>query len=76
MWETLGHAPSVANAAWPKVDPALLVTESVTCVVQVQGKVRAKLEVSPSIAEAELTARRAGRSPGCSGRWPDATCVR
>jgi leucyl-tRNA synthetase len=56
MWETLGHAPSVANAAWPQVDPALLVTETVTCVVQVQGKVRAKLEVSPSIIEAELTA--------------------
>ncbi len=56
MWETLGHAPSVASASWPQVDPTLLVTDSVTCVVQVQGKVRAKIEVSPSIAEAELTA--------------------
>ena len=55
MWETLGHAPSVANATWPDADPALLVTESVTCVVQVQGKVRAKLSVSPSATEAELT---------------------
>ena len=41
MWEQLGHAPSVANAGWPVVDPSLLVTEAVTCVVQVQGKVRA-----------------------------------
>jgi leucyl-tRNA synthetase len=56
MWEILGHAPSVANASWPQVDPTLLVTDTVTCVVQVQGKVRAKLDVSPSIAEAELTA--------------------
>lgn len=56
MWELLGHAPSVANATWPVADPALLVAESVTCVVQVQGKVRAKLEVSPSIGEEELTA--------------------
>jgi leucyl-tRNA synthetase len=55
MWEVLGHAPSVANASWPSADPALLVTESVTCVVQVQGKVRAKLDVSPSATEAELT---------------------
>jgi leucyl-tRNA synthetase len=55
MWELLGHAPSVANAAWPVADPALLVAESVTCVVQVQGKVRAKLDVPPSITEAELT---------------------
>jgi len=54
MWEILGHAPSVADAAWPAVDPALLVTETVTCVVQVQGKVRAKLQVPPSISEDEL----------------------
>jgi leucyl-tRNA synthetase len=55
MWELLGHAPSVANASWPVADPALLVAESVTCVVQVQGRVRAKLEVAPGIGEAELT---------------------
>ncbi|MFT4110244.1 leucine--tRNA ligase [Propionicimonas sp.] len=55
MWELLGHAPSVAGAVWPVVDPKLLVAESVTCVVQVQGKVRAKLDVAPSITEAELT---------------------
>jgi leucyl-tRNA synthetase len=55
MWELLGHAPSVATASWPVADPALLVAESVTCVVQVQGRVRAKLEVAPGIGEAELT---------------------
>ena len=54
MWEALGHAPSVAEASWPIVDPSLLITESVTCVVQVQGKVRARLEVAPDISEAEL----------------------
>ena len=56
MWALLGHAPSVANATWPVVDPALLVAESVTCVVQVQGKVRAKLEVAPTSSDAELSA--------------------
>jgi leucyl-tRNA synthetase len=55
MWELLGHAPSVANAAWPIADPALLVADQVTCVVQVQGKVRAKLDVSPQASDAELT---------------------
>jgi leucyl-tRNA synthetase len=54
MWELLGHQPSVANAAWPPVDPALLVTDAVTCIVQVQGKVRARLQVPPTIGEAEL----------------------
>ena len=54
MWELLGHQPSVANASWPECDEGLLVSESVTCVVQVQGKVRAKLDVSPELSDAEL----------------------
>ncbi|MET0692773.1 MAG: leucine--tRNA ligase [Propionibacteriaceae bacterium] len=56
MWEVLGHNPSVANAAWPTVDPALLVEETVTCVIQVQGKVRGRLQVSPTIDEESLKA--------------------
>ena len=54
MWGRLGHAPSVANASWPTVEQSLLVTESVTCVVQIQGKVRGRLQVPPEISEDEL----------------------
>ena len=54
MWERLGHPAPLARAGWPSADPALLVQESVTCVVQVAGKVRDRLEVSPQIGEAEL----------------------
>jgi leucyl-tRNA synthetase len=54
MWERLGHEPTVALAGWPTVDPALLVEETVTCVVQVAGKVRARLDVPPSIDEGAL----------------------
>jgi len=54
MWAHLGHEPSVARAGWPVVDEALLVQDVVTCVVQIQGKVRARLEVSPNIAADEL----------------------
>ncbi|MDP9394429.1 MAG: leucine--tRNA ligase [Actinomycetota bacterium] len=54
MWARLGHQPSVALAGWPVVDPSLLVEESVTCVVQVGGKVRDRLSVSPSVGEDEL----------------------
>ena len=57
MWEQLGHPPSVAQASWPVVDPSLVVTESVTCVVQISGKVRGRLEVPPSIGEDELRER-------------------
>jgi leucyl-tRNA synthetase len=53
-WETLGHAPSVARAGWPEADPALLVQDVVTCVVQVDGKVRDRLEVPAGIGEDEL----------------------
>ncbi|WP_460789662.1 leucine--tRNA ligase [Nocardioides maradonensis] len=56
MWQLLGHEPSVAQAAWPVVDPALLVEESVTAVVQIQGKVKGRLEVAPDISEADLEA--------------------
>jgi leucyl-tRNA synthetase len=56
MWERLGHSPTVARAGWPTVDPALLVEDSITAIVQVQGKLRAKLEVSPDISEDELEA--------------------
>jgi leucyl-tRNA synthetase len=44
----------VARAEWPVADPALLVQETVTCVVQVNGKVRDRLEVSPDITETDL----------------------
>ncbi|WP_370038077.1 leucine--tRNA ligase [Nocardioides sp.] len=56
MWERLGHEPTVARAGWPTVDPALLVEDTVTAVVQVKGKVKARLEVAPDISEADLEA--------------------
>nr|WP_235750650.1 leucine--tRNA ligase [Nigerium massiliense] len=55
MWEVLGHEPSVARSSWPVAEDALLVQEAVTLVVQVQGKVRAKLEVPASLTEEQAT---------------------
>ena len=54
MWARLGHEPSVARAGWPAIDESLLVEDSVTCVVQVAGKVKDRLDVAPSIGEDEL----------------------
>jgi len=54
MWHELGHEPTVAMAGWPAADPELLVEQSVTCVVQVQGKLRARLDVPPDIDDARL----------------------
>jgi leucyl-tRNA synthetase len=54
IWARLGHEPAVALAGWPPIEAALLVEDTVTCVVQVQGKVRDRLDVAPTIAEAQL----------------------
>jgi len=54
MWERLGHEPCVALTNFPVVDPALLVQDVVTCVVQISGKVRERLEVPPTISADEL----------------------
>ncbi|WP_230109325.1 leucine--tRNA ligase [Microbacterium foliorum] len=56
MWEILGHEPSVGLVTWRSADPALLVEDTVTAVVQVGGKVRAQLEVPARIGEADLEA--------------------
>ena len=56
LWERLGHTGSVAYAPWPVYDPALAATETVTMVVQVDGKVRDRIEVSADIGEAEARA--------------------
>jgi leucyl-tRNA synthetase len=58
VWSRLGHdvdaGDSVHDSTWPTADPALLVEDTVTCVVQVAGKVRDRLEVAPDIAEDAL----------------------
>ncbi len=58
LWSRLGHdvegGDSVHAASWPVADPRLLEQESVTCVVQVGGKVRDRLEVAPAIEEEAL----------------------
>jgi len=56
LWSRLGHAESLTYEAFPVADPAYLVEETVTCVLQVAGKVRGRAEVSPSASDDELTA--------------------
>ncbi|MEO6826259.1 MAG: leucine--tRNA ligase [Microbacteriaceae bacterium] len=54
MWNHLGYPATVALAQWRKADPALLVEQSVTAVIQVDGKLRDRIQVSPKIEPAEL----------------------
>jgi leucyl-tRNA synthetase len=56
LWEYLGGEGAVIDAAWPAVDPSALVQDSLTLFVQVNGKLRSKLEVSKDASKAELEA--------------------
>ena len=51
LWERLGRPHSVHQQPWPAYDPNLIEADTVTLVVQVNGKVRDRLEVSPDIEE-------------------------
>jgi leucyl-tRNA synthetase len=51
MWSRLGHSPTVALAGWPSVDPVLLVEDSVTCILQIKGRIVDRIEVDPNISE-------------------------
>ena len=54
MWSKLGHTKSIAHADWPVEDSRYVGADTVTAVVQIKGKVRAKLEVDPNIDASEL----------------------
>jgi leucyl-tRNA synthetase len=54
VWSLLGRDASVVFAGWPSYDESLLVEDTVTCVVQVAGKLRDRLEVAVDIGEDEL----------------------
>ncbi len=60
LWEVLGGQPGMVRLAWPSYDPALLVREEITIVVQVNGKKRAEITVpadqpDDQVKEAALT---------------------
>ena len=54
MWERLGHKPAIALAGWPAVDPALLVDDEVEAVIQINGKIFGRINVSPTISDADF----------------------
>ena len=56
MWERLGHKPAIATAGWPEVDPALLVDDEVEAVIQINGKIVDRMNVSPTIGDADFEA--------------------
>ncbi len=54
IWQNLGNKESILKTDWPKFDPRMLVEDIVTMVVQVNGKVRSKLDVALNLSEGKL----------------------
>jgi leucyl-tRNA synthetase len=54
MWEKLGHKPAIANAGWPVIDKSLLGADNVIAILQVNGKIKDRIEVSPNISKEDL----------------------
>ncbi|PRY54144.1 leucyl-tRNA synthetase [Knoellia remsis] len=54
LWRRLGHDETITYVPFPVADPALLVEDTVTCVVQIKGKVRDRIEVPSDISEDAL----------------------
>ncbi|HKY61810.1 MAG TPA: leucine--tRNA ligase [bacterium] len=53
-WKSLGHPRSLLETAWPSFDPEALVAETVTVIVQVNGKLRGRIELPPQVTEEEV----------------------
>ena len=54
LWQTLGHADDILDAGWPETDDSALVQQAVTVVVQVNGKVRGRIQAPPGSARDAL----------------------
>jgi len=54
LWQTLGNKESIFKANWPAYDPKMLIEARLTYVIQVNGKLRAKIEVEADTAEDKL----------------------
>ncbi|HEV2895417.1 MAG TPA: class I tRNA ligase family protein, partial [Actinomycetota bacterium] len=54
LWRVLGNSSSVHQTSWPSFDPDLVRAKRVTLILQVDGKVRDRIEVAPDATEDEL----------------------
>ena len=56
LWKDLGYKQDVVSASWPKVDSAALEQDTIDLVIQVNGKLRSKISVSPTATSEEVQA--------------------
>jgi len=56
LWERLGHAPSIARQPWPAFDPSIVVSDRIEIPIQVNGRLRSKIEVSADWTDEQVVA--------------------
>ena len=54
LWQILGNKESIFKAEWPKYDPEMLLLDTATIVIQVNGKLRSKIDVPVELSEEKL----------------------
>ncbi|WP_405120046.1 leucine--tRNA ligase [Pseudomonas leptonychotis] len=74
LWQELGHDGAIIDACWPEVDESALVQDSLTLVIQVNGKLRGQIEVSASASREEVEA--AARSNESVLRFTEGLSIR
>ncbi|MNN28914.1 Leucine--tRNA ligase [compost metagenome] len=74
LWQQLGHAEAIIDATWPQVDEAALVQDSLTLVVQVNGKLRGEIQVAASASREDVEA--AARANENVLRFTEGTTIR
>jgi leucyl-tRNA synthetase len=74
LWSVLGHQPSVSHQPWPIFDPALTVSERMTIPIQVNGRLRTKLDVAVDTSRDEIERlARAEAAEWLQGKEPKKT---
>jgi leucyl-tRNA synthetase len=73
LWQILGNKESIFKTGWPKYNPELLIEEKLEIVIQVNGKLRSKIQVDRNIAEdklKEMVLKDDKLTPWLEGRSP------
>ncbi|HEY7639214.1 MAG TPA: leucine--tRNA ligase [Steroidobacteraceae bacterium] len=74
LWKELGHADPLIDHPWPHPDPQALVQDRIEVVVQVNGKLRSKVEVGASASQDEI--RAAALADATIQKWIEGKAVR
>ncbi|HEX7012675.1 MAG TPA: class I tRNA ligase family protein, partial [Steroidobacteraceae bacterium] len=74
LWEALGHEDTLIDRRWPEPDQAALVQESIELVVQVNGKLRGRVQVAANASDED--ARAAALADPALQKWIDGKPIR